>query len=71
MELDKENRGVERVDFGENSGSMWSVCRCGCHENRNIVHAIACCHKCKMCKKNIAGELDRHMKDKHPETLRK
>lgn len=37
-------------------------CSCECHQNEDMMHAMACCHQCPYCYKNIATYLyDEHL----------
>jgi hypothetical protein len=52
----------------------WRICDCDCHRNITIEgvevpmgnHVMACCAKCGVCNELINGDMDQHMKDRHP-----
>lgn len=38
-----------------------SYCHCGCHNDPNIKHCMACCHRCEYCGRNIAFFYEQHV----------
>jgi hypothetical protein len=63
-------KGPEVLDFPQpfrelrDSGENWRECDCACHRGYFCTNK-PCCRECRWCGKNVAGDMRKHVHERH------